>query len=124
MRVRFRERTLNIKNQSNKKNEFYAEWNYFIIEIFQNDRRFYVDKERYKEHRYYVCVSNPMGCCIVDGSEYSTQSKCLQCAFDNIDSDLREMEFMVSKRNELIEDGEETKEDIEETEYWLRKMQY
>lgn len=124
MRVKFRKRTLNIENQSNKVNEFYAEWNYFIIEIFQNDRSMYVDNDKWKEHRYYVCVTNPMGSYIVDGSEYSTQSKCLQCAFDNIDADLIEMESIVSEKNQLIEEGEETKEDIEEVEYWLNNMKY
>jgi len=124
MRVKFREKFLNIENQSDKINEFYAEWNYFVIEIFQNDKRNYADRERWKEHRYYVCVSNPMGSCIVDGSEYPTQSKCLQCVFDNIDMDLREMENMVSEKCQLIESGEETNEDIKEVEYWLSEMRY
>lgn len=124
MRVKFRKKTLNIENQSNKKNEFYTEWNYFIIEIFQNERSIYIDKKRWKEHRYYVCVTNPMGSCIVDGSEYSTQSKCLQYAFDNIDADLMKMEKIVSEKNQLIEEGEETKEDIEEIKYWLNSMKY
>lgn len=124
MRVKFREKFLNIENQSDKRNEFYAEWNYFVIEIFQNDKRNYADRERWKEHRYYICVSNPMGSCIVDGSEYPTQSKCLQCAFDNIDIDLREMENMVSEKCQLIESGEETNEDIKEVEYWLSEMRY
>ncbi len=124
MRVKFRGNTLNIENQSNKINEFYAEWNYFIIEIFENDKRNYVDREKWKQRRYYVCVSNPMGSCIVDGSEYPTQSKCLQCAFDNIDMDLREMENMVREKCQLIESGEETSEDIKEVEYWLGEMRY
>lgn len=124
MRVKFREKFLNIENQSDKRNEFYAEWNYYIIEIFENDKRNYSDRKRWKEHRYYVCVSNPMGSCIVDGSEYSTQSKCLQCAFDNIDMNLREMENMVSEKCQLIESGEETNEDIKEVEYWLSEMRY
>ena len=124
MRVKFREKTLNIENLSNKNSEFYAEWNYFVIEIFQNDKRNYSDREKWKEHKYYVCVSNPMGSCIVDGSEYPTQSKCLQCAFDNIDMDLREMENMVTEKCQLIESGEETNEDIKEVEYWLSEMRY
>lgn len=124
MRVKFREKTLNVINQSNKNNEFYTEWNYFVIEIFQNDKRIYADRERWKEHRYYACVSSPMGSCIVDGSEYPTQSKCLQCAFDNIDIYLREMENMVSEKCQLIESGEETNEDIKEVEYWLSEIKY
>lgn len=124
MRVKFREKFLNIENQSDKINEFYAEWNYFVIEIFQNDKRNYSDREKWKEHKYYVCVSNPMGSCIVDGSEYPTQSKCLQCAFDNIDMDLREMENMVTEKCQLIESGEETNDDIKEVEYWLSEMRY
>lgn len=72
--MKFRNKTLNIANQSKKNNEFYAEWNYYVIEIFQNDKGFYANKERYQEYRYYVCVSNPMGCYIVDGIEYPTQS--------------------------------------------------
>ena len=125
MRVKFRNKTLNISNQSDKKNEFYAEWNYYCIEIFQNDKNLYSDKEYWKEHKYYVYVISPLGSCIVDGSEYSTQSKCLQCAFDNIDLDLKELENMVSEKTQLIEEyGEEIIYDIKEAEDWLDKMSY
>ena len=125
MRAQFRGKTLNISNQSNKKNEFYAEWNYYCIEIFQNDKKLYSDKEFWKEHKYYVCVTNPLGSRIVDGSEYSIQSKCLQCAFDNIDFDLKELENMVSEKEQLIEEyGEDAIYDFKEAEYWLEKMSY
>lgn len=69
-------------------------------------------------------ICNPMGSCIVDGSEYPTQSKCLQCAFDNIDMDLREMENMVSEKSQLIQDGDGTEDNIKEVEYWLSEMKY
>ena len=125
MRVKFRGKTLNISNQSDKKNEFYAEWNYYCIEIFQNDKNLYLDKDYWKEHRYYVCVTSPLGSCIVDGNEYSTQSKCLQCAFDNIDFDLKELENMVSEKSQLIEEyGDEIIYDIKEAEDWLDIMSY
>ena len=111
MRTKFRSKTLNIDNKSNKSNEFYGEWNFYTIEIFQNSKDdFYRKRELWKEHRYYVCVTNPLGNCIVDGYEASTQSKCLQEAFDNIDIDLRDLENI-------------SNED-EEVEYWLSQMMY
>lgn len=85
MRAKFRGKTLDFKNLSKKKNEFYTEWNYYIIEIFQNEYHpHFMSREHWKEHKYYVCVTNPLGLRIVDGSEFPTQSKCLQCAFDNL----------------------------------------
>lgn len=125
MKVKFRKRTLDIKNLLKKKNGFYTEWNYYTIEIFQNEYHpNFMSREYWKEHKYYLCVSNPMGSCIVDGSEFPTQSKCLQYAFDNIDLDLHELEHMVNKKNQLIQDGDEFLEDIEETEHWLKEMNY
>ncbi len=126
MRTKFRNRTLNIINHSLKKNEFYGEWNYYIIEIFENDKTDYRGRVQYwKDHRFYVVVQNPMGGCIVDGSEASTQSKCLQIAFDNIDLDLSEMESMVANKSNLIDEyGQEIAEEIDEVEYWLNKMKY
>lgn len=126
MKVKFRNKTLNIENISKKRNEFYAQWNYYSVEIFQNEYYpNFISKEYWKEHRYYVCVTNPMGSCIVDGSEFPTQSKCLQHAFDNIDLDLQELENLVSEKGQLIqEQGTEILEDIEEVEYWLKDMSY
>ena len=37
MRVKFRGKTLDVKNESKKRNEFYSKWNYYDIEIFQNE---------------------------------------------------------------------------------------
>ena len=126
MKVKFRKKTLDIENISKKKNEFYAEWNHYCIEIFKNEYHpNSMRKEYWKEYKYYVCVTNPMGSCIVDGNEFPTQSKCLQCAFDNIDLDLQELENMVSKKNQLIqEQGNEILDDIQEVEYWLKNMSY
>lgn len=119
MRVKFRGKTIDISNQSSKKNEFFSEWNYFTINILENDKMYYRGKMQYwKEHRYYVIVQNPMGSCIVDGAEASTQSKCLQIAFDNIDSDLLDMESMVTNK-----DAQEM-EDVKEVEDWLSRMKY
>lgn len=84
-----------------------------------------MSREYWKEHKYYVCVTNPMGSCIVDGYESPTQSKCLQCAFDNINYDLHELENMVSEKSQLLQDyGNKFREDIEEIEYWLKEMKY
>lgn len=124
--VRFRGKTLDIKNLLKKKNEFYTEWNYYTIEIFQNEcYPNCISRERWKEYKYYVCVTNPMGSCIVDGPEFPTQSKCLQCAFDNIDLDLHELENMVSEKNQLFQDYEdEFRKNIQEAESWLKEMSY
>ena len=90
---------------------------------FQNDKKLYSDKEYWKEHKYYVCVTSLLEACIVNGSEYSAQSKCLQCAFDNIAFDLKELENMVSEKTQLIEEyGEEIIYDIKED--WLKEMSY
>lgn len=126
MKVKFRKKILDIENVSKKKNEFYAEWNYYSIEIFQNEYLpNFMSKEYWKKHKYYVYVTNPMGSCIVDGNEFSTQSKCLQCAFDNIDLDLKELKSMVSEKEQLIqEEGNDILQDIQEAEYWLENMSY
>lgn len=120
MRVKFRGKTLDIKNESKKRNEFYSKWNYYDIEIFQNKYpKVGGDREYWKAHRFYVCVSCPMGSTIVDGSEALTQTKCLQIAFDNIDFDLKEKEDTVINKTQY-----DDAEWIEEIEYWLKEMNY
>lgn len=120
MRVKFRGKTLDIKNESNKRNEFYSKWNHYDVEIFQNAYSRVGDNGEYwKSHRFYVCVSCPMGSTIVDGSEAPTQTKCLQIAFDNIDLDLKEKENAVKNKTQY-----DDADWIEEIEYWLGEMNY
>lgn len=122
MRVKFRGKTLDIKNESKKRNEFYSKWNHYDIEIFQNKYHSFDDHGEYwKAHRFYAVVSCPMGSTIVDGSEAPTQTECLQIAFDNIDIDLKEKEDVI--KNKAQYDNEEINW-VEEIEYWLNEMSY
>ncbi|RFZ78289.1 hypothetical protein DS742_14345 [Lacrimispora amygdalina] len=120
MRVKFRGKTLNIKNNSKKRNEFCANWNHYDIEVFENDYRNVGDHGEYwKAHRFYVCATEPMGSTIVDGSEAPTQTKCLQIAFDNIDFDLKEKEEVVNQKTQY-----DDSDWVDEIEYWLKEMSY
>lgn len=49
MKVKFRNKILDIENISKKKNEFCTQWNYYDIEIFQNKyHRNFMSKEYWK----------------------------------------------------------------------------
>lgn len=134
MKVKFRGKTLNIKNESDKCNEFYAEWNGYSIKVIENEKSFFnYNEEHYKNNKYDLEVINPLGIYIVINYLYfKTISESLQCAFDNIDLDLKEMEEVKNKRDRLIEKyGEETVEEIAEiiekfnnVGYLLDRMKY
>jgi len=121
MKVRYKNKMVDIPNESDNIKEFVfiSNWNCYIIEITKNERHFgtslNVSKEYYNSHKYEVSVNAPFGCLIVDGYSSSTIKKCLQEATDNISIDIYDL------MNKL-DDLDKTQEDRDEIAYWIGMM--
>ena len=108
MKIKFRGKTLDIQNEDikNPKKCFCATWNYFEINIS-------------KCGKYYESiVTSPLGELLVEDASYKTMKEAVQDAFNNIEFDIIEKGNMLTERNQLLQDGEITEEDLSEIEYW------
>lgn len=96
IKVEFKNTKLNIKNDKDSKSEFEAVWNGYTIEIYP-----YKQKINNKTVTKYEanCV-NTLGSWIVNGGVYENKSAALQDIFDNISSDIEDLE---SEKQELEE---------------------
>lgn len=112
MKIVFKEKILDIKNEDteNPKKCFCATWNYFEINIS-------------KCGRYYESiVTSPLGDLLVEGASCKTMKEAVQDAFNNIELDIIEKGNMLTERNQLLQDGEITEEDLSEIEYWYLEV--
>lgn len=109
MKIKFKGKTLDIKNEEteNPKKHFYVLWNYFEIDI-----------TRESPACYESFVISPLGEMLVGHASYKTMKEAVQDAFNNIELDITEKEAMLTERNQLLQDEEVTKEDLSEIEYW------
>lgn len=109
MKIKFKGKTLDIKNEEteNPKKCFCATWNYFEIDI-----------TRESPACYESIVTSPLGEMLVGYASYKTMKEAVQDAFNNIELDITEKEAMLTERNQLLQDGEVTVEDLSEIEYW------
>lgn len=103
MKVVFKAKMLDIKNKDKKC--FYTTWNYFEINV-----------SKYGKY-YESIVTNPLGEMLV-GASYKIMREAVQDAFNNIELDINEKGNMLTERNQLLQDGEITEEDLSEIEYW------
>ena len=109
MKIKFRGKTLDIKNEEakNPKKYFYVLWNYFEIEIIKESPSCYGS-----------LVTSPLGETLVGFASYKTIKEAVQDAFNNIELDIIEKGNMLTERNQLLQDEEITEEDLSEIEYW------
>lgn len=109
MKIVFKAKALDIKNEEteNPKKYFHVLWNYFEIEIIKESPACYAS-----------LVTSPLGEMLVGYVSYKTMKEAVQDAFNNIELDITEKEAMLTERNQLLQDGEVTKEDLSEIEYW------
>lgn len=103
MKVVFKAKMLDIKNKDKKC--FYTIWNYFEINV-----------SKYGKY-YESIVTNPLGEMLV-GASYTTMREAVQDSFNNIELDINEKGNMLTERNQLLQDGEMTEDDLSEIEYW------
>lgn len=108
MKIKFKGKTLDVKNEDteNPRKCFYTTWNYFEINIS-------------KCGKYYESiVTSPLGEMLVGYASYKTMKEAVQDAFNNIEFDIIEKGNMLTERNQLLQDGEMTEDDLSEIEYW------
>lgn len=89
MKVKWNGGTIDIPNQSTKKNEFYCNWNYYTILITKEKLRSFTKDYGYG---WYIQLTNPTGGYDYDGyfknsndTYKGTISQALQDCFNNID---------------------------------------
>ena len=112
MKIVFKDKMLDIKNEDteNPKKCFCVIWNYFEINIS-------------KCGKYYESiVTSPLGDLLVEDASYKTMKEAVQDAFDNIELDIIERGNMLTERNQLLQDGEITEDDLSEIEYWYGEV--
>ena len=108
MKIKFKGKTLDVKNEDteNPRKCFYTTWNYFEINI-----------SKYGKY-YESIVTSPLGEMLVGYASYKTMKEAVQDAFNNIEFDIIEKGNMLTERNQLLQDGEMTEDDLSEIEYW------
>lgn len=109
MKIKFKGKTLNIENEEteNSKKHFHVLWNYFEIDITKESSACYKS-----------LVTSPLGESLVYYASYKTMKEAIRDAFNNIELDIIEKGNMLTERNQLLQDGEVTEEDLSEIEYW------
>ena len=109
MKIKFRGKTLDIQNENieNPKKCFCATWNYFEVDV-----------SKYNNKYYESIVTSPLGDLLVEDASYKTMKEAVQDAFNNIELDIIEIGNILTERNQLLQDGEMTEDDLSEIEYW------
>ena len=102
LKVKFRGRNLDIKNEKETKREFLITWNGYLIEVNPYQKEYSSGKQKLKYEAY--CV-NPMGSWIVNTITCNTISEGVQECFDNISLDIDDL-----------------KSDYDEIGQWLEKV--
>lgn len=86
MKVDFRGKKLDIKNELNSKKGFYTTWNGYIIEVNPYETHYYSNGS--KKLKYEGYCTNFLGSCICDAVTYNTISEAVQDCFNNIAIDI------------------------------------
>lgn len=104
MKIKFKGKTLDIKNEANSKKEFNANWNGYIIEVtpYEKEYSYHSGKEKQKQKYEGYCV-NPMGSWICDCTTHTTISEAVQECFNNISSDIDDMKSQYDEIGEWLE---------------------
>jgi hypothetical protein len=100
MKVKFKGKTLDIKNESSKKSEFYANWNGYTIEVNKYDIHYFDNGSQKIKYEGY-CV-NPLGSCICDCVTHNKISEAVQDCFDNIALDIDDLKSTYDEIGEWL----------------------
>ena len=101
IKVNFRGKSLDVKNESNSKKEFIANWNGYTIEISPFETHISSNGSRKLKYEAY-CV-NPLGSWICNSTTHNKISEGLQECFDNIESDIDDLKSDYDELNECLE---------------------
>lgn len=104
MRVKFKGKTLDIKNEANSKKDFNVNWNGYVVEVtpYEKEYSYSSGKEKQKQKYEGYCV-DPMGNWICDSVTHNTISEAVQECFDNIASDIDDLKSEYDEIGEWLE---------------------
>ena len=101
MKVKFKDKTIDIKNESKSKSEFTANWNGYTIEISPYETHLSSNGSRKLKYEAY-CV-NPLGSWICNSTTHNKISEGLQECFDNIELDIDDLKSDYDEIGECLE---------------------
>lgn len=101
MRIKFKNRTLDVKNEANTKKEFNATWNGYTIEVTPYNTHYSSSGGR--KLKYEACCVNPLGFWICDSITCNTISEGVQECFDSISRDIDDLKSDYDEIGELLE---------------------
>lgn len=100
MKVKFKGKTLDIKNESNSKKEFNTNWNGYSIEVIPYET-YYNNKGENKIKYEAYCV-NPLGSWICDAITHNTILEGVQECFNNIAEDIDDLKSIYDEIGEWL----------------------
>ena len=101
MKVKFRDKNIDIKNESHSRSDFVANWNGYTIEISPFETHFSSNGSRKLKYESY-CV-NPLGSYICNSTTHNKISEGLQECFDNISTDIDDLKSDYDEIGEWLE---------------------
>jgi len=101
MKIKFKNKTLDIKNESNSRREFYANWNGYNIEISPYET--HIDSKGSRKLKYESYCVNPLGSWICNSTTHNNISEGLQECFNNIEIDIDDMKSNYDEIGEILE---------------------
>lgn len=104
MKIKFKNKILDVKNESNSKKDFFAEWNGYTIEIFKTKEIWVLKKQDIQNNKKYegICI-NPLGYWICDCITGEALKSVLQECFDNIAGDIDDMKSNYDELGQWLE---------------------
>lgn len=108
MRVKFKGKTLNIKNEKDSKKEFYANWNGYVIEVTPYEKEYsYINGREKQKQKYDGYCVNPLGSWICESVTHNNISEAVQECFNNISLDIDDLKSQYDEIGEWLEKAKE-----------------
>jgi bacterioferritin-associated ferredoxin len=100
LKVDFRGKKLDIKNELNSKKGFYTAWNGYIVEV--NPYETHYNSDGSKKLKYEGYCTNFLGDCICDAVTHNTISEAVQDCFNNIAIDIDDLKSEYDEIGECL----------------------
>jgi hypothetical protein len=101
IKVKFKDKTLDIKNESESKKEFVAHWNGYTIEVSPYETHISSNGLSRKLKYEAYCV-NPLGFWICDSTTHDKISEGVQECFNNIETDIDDLKSTYDEIGEWL----------------------
>lgn len=100
MRIKFKGKTIEVKNETTSRKNFNTQWNGYTIEVTPYETHYYSNgKQKLKYEAY--CI-NPMGAWICDTITVNTITEGVQECFNNIAIDIDDLKANYEEIGECL----------------------